>query len=83
MKTYDVTVTATITVPSDLEEVFSADGYTVGFKRPDGSILKPWLVFEHQSDEGGERDLSEKELSDEFGIDIEYDHRDMNEVVTQ
>jgi len=80
--TFTVSCQLTINAPADAEPLYAYDGRMVGFQLADGSILKPWIVFEHQPnpDIDHYRDLHETDL-DALGFSgFDYGNTDITEV---
>lgn len=75
-KTYALRLGATVSVPASATELLARDGTVVGFQLEDGSLVKPWITWEHQktdSDDDG-KDLNHEELV-ALGFDYEYEER--------
>lgn len=76
-KSYSLTLEGSVTVPANVTEVLAFDGRVVGFKFPDGSVVKPCIVFEHaSSDDDDYRDLNDNEAL-ELGVSLEYENREL------
>lgn len=57
-----ITLTETIEIPDDAEISTAPAGAINGFMLSDGRLVRPWIVYEIEEEDGSVRDLGTDEL---------------------
>lgn len=73
VQTYDLNLRAEVSVPEQYAPALNAFGNVRGFTLPDGSVLKPQVIFERhmEADDSVQQDLTTAELT-ALGVQFDY-----------
>ena len=74
--TFTITVSEKIALPEGSTIAYAESGAISGYRLPDGRLIRPWISYEIEEEDGDNQDLSYDELlalGIETGLDIERD----------